>query len=73
MRKEKTIKLQLIRTLSDPDIMIREFHVSIGTKQIPKSRYDKDISDGWLESELTGHSTYIIDIYKEPKKDAEKV
>ena len=54
--------------LSDPKIHITDFHISIDTKEIPKKRTDKNVSDGWKESEPTGHSTVIIEMYKEPKK-----
>jgi hypothetical protein len=68
MKKQKSFKLSFIKMLSDPKIHITDFHISIDTKEIPKKRTDKNVSDGWKESEPTGHSTVIIEMYKEPKK-----
>ena len=68
MKKGNKLKLSIIAALSNPDVVITDYSVSIDTEKIPSSVNDKDISDGWEKSRRTGYAVYIIEIYKEPKK-----
>ena len=64
MKKQKSIKLALLHTLSNPDISVTSYTIHNDYDVIP----DNDESWSLVHKQPNGRSTYIIEIYKTPTK-----
>jgi hypothetical protein len=66
-KEQLKVKLQLIRRLSDPDIIIEDLTIRNEIGPVKEIQDPSDPGWGTFNKALTGRTTYMLTVFKEDK------